>query len=312
MNPEQDQMTTPAEAEGKQESASTVSKQEQKSEPTIREKMFGGKVKHNDDKNEEAKNDDKDNSDSTDGIDSTNGGDGAGSKPDKGDKGGANAVENVPPQVHKKSAKERIQELAREKKSYKEQVSQKDQEIARLQQELQELQAKKEGRTSKDDYREVVIEEKLKENMRAIQTELQDYASKHKDPAMFETSYNYYMPVFNEHDPWTVTQISKFPEKIAMFDKFFESMNNGAFTMQEWISAPQPLKLKKLLDLQKIANGETDKPAMPKASNMSEVSKKKPVEDSVVPDLKKGGTSESIDKSKGSTFNKVFQRGRTR
>jgi len=81
--------------------------------------------------------------------------------------------------------------------------------------------------------------------------------------------------------------------------------------MQEWINAPQPLKLKKLLDLRRITNGEAEGSLVP-GTNGAQAPKKKPVEDSVVPDLKKGGTSESIYKSKGSTFNKVFQRGRTR
>jgi len=277
---------TTAGAEVTQESAPTVeTKQEQKpepkKEPTLRDKMFGDKIKQK----EEPKNEEQAN------------------KPDVLDDNKTDAGEVKKEEPKKKGAKERIQELAREKNSYKEQSEKKDQEIIRLQKELQELQAKKEGRTSKDDYREVVIEEKLKENMRAIQTELQDYASKHENPEMFETNYNYYMPVFNKHDAWTVQQISKFPERYEMFDKFFEAMTNGTFSPQEWINAPQPLKLQKINELRKLI-------ATPKQEPKKEITKSIP--DSIVPNLNPKHEPMNPDNSKGVAFRKTFEKGKTR
>jgi hypothetical protein len=258
----------------------TETKVETKTEPTFREKMFGDKIKPK----EEPKNDEQKD------------------KPDAVDENKTDAADAKKEEPKKKGAKDRIQELAREKNSYKEQVSLKDQEIERLSKELQNLQAKKENRTVKDDYREVFIEEKLKENMRAIQTELQEYSSNHENPEMFETNYNYYMPAFNQHDPWTIQQISKFPEKIAMFDKFFEAMTNGVFTPQEWINAPQPLKMQKINELRKLLNApketqqvQTPKPAIP---------------DSIVPNLNPKHEPMNPNNNKGVAFRKAFERGR--
>jgi hypothetical protein len=80
------------------------------------------------------------------------------------------------------------------------------------------------------------------------------------------------------------------------------------FSLKEWIDSPQSMKVDKLRLLQKLANGETlaaPAPAEPaKAQPQAKV-----VADSVIPDLKKGGTSEPGEQSEEAMFKKRFERG---
>jgi len=240
--------------------------------PTLSEQMFGGKIKPK----EEPKQPDSDEQ-----------------PPD---------AQNA--QQPKKGAKERIQELAREKNTYKADAEEKAKEIDRLKSELMALQKTEEkDKTAKDQYREAVIEEKLKEHMTEMQAELMDYSAKSGNPEMFETNYNYYIPILNEHDPWTISQIIKFPERTAMLDKFFQAITSGVFSVQEWVEAAQPLKMQKIMDLRKLVQ-EGGKPAETKKEEP-----KKNIPDSVVPDLNPKSDL-SKDLSERALFNKAFGKKR--
>ncbi len=255
----------------------------------IRERMFGDKIKRNKPSSEEKKPEGESPTDA---------------KLEETPK--ANAQEQQPElEQRKKGAKERIQELARGNKALKEEAALKDSEIARLSAELEKLKGvKDEDKSQKDWAREVYLEDKLAGEHGKIVNELQDYVSKHQDPEAFETNYDYYMPIFNNYDPFTVNQILKYPEKIAMFDKLYEAITNGAFTMQEWINSPQPLKLLKIKELRSYVNGSSA-PATPQTPAPAQ----KQVPDSIKP-VVSNKTSEPFDSStKGSTFKKVFEAG---
>lgn len=292
----------------------TEAKAEAKTEPTLVEKMFGSKVKLTK-KPEETKDDTK-----SDNPDSSNTSNPVDSKIEQGDKDGADNLDNntqnpnqPASQTHKKTAKERVQESRREVKKYREESEAKAREIERLTTELQRFQSmKEEDKTPKDQYREVYAEERMREIHNQIHNELNDYVTNHENPQMFQTNYEYYIPILNKNDPWTVQQFHKFPEKLKMYDLFFQAMTGGVFSPQDWINAPQPLKLQKLIDLQKMASGESNNATAPASESKKEEPQKKVVEDSVVPDLKKGGTSETINKSQESVFKKVFEKGRTK
>jgi len=201
-----------------------------------------------------------------------------------------------------KKTKERVQELAREKNKWKSQAEAGTQEIERLQAELKQLQQIKENdKTNKEQLRELYIEEKLKEHIAQSESELREYISTLDEPDMFVENYNYYVPLFQDHDAWTLSQIEKFPEKNKMLDIFFQAMTNGVFSHDEWIKAPNPLKMQKILDLRDFARNKSA-PANPVPQTPS-----KQIPDSTVPNLH---TKHDPSKppSKGSTFYKVFNR----
>jgi len=285
--------------EAKQETK-TEAKQETKAEPTLREKMFGGKIN----KKEEKPNEDSSKPDAESNSEP---------KKDKAEE----EKPNADGQPAKKGAKERIQELAREKNAYKSDAELKAKEIERLQAELARIKGMSdENKSDKDKYKEVYIEEKLTEHQNQVRAELQDYASKHENPEMFVANYDYYMPLLSKHDSWTISQIAKYPEKIAMFDKMFEAMTNGAFSIQEWVNAPQPLKMQKIMMLNKLVKGELDH-KKPEGDAPAEETKKpeetkKEIPDSVVPDKQPGYNPENKESKKGETFRKVFEKGRTK
>jgi hypothetical protein len=208
----------------------------------------------------------------------------------------------------KNSAKERIQESRREVKKWKAEAEAKAAEIERLTAEVNKYHAMKtEDMSPRDQLKEVYAEEKLNELHTQLHQELVDYCDNCEDPQMFETNYNYYTPLLQKEDPWTMQQIMKFPEKLKMFDLFFQTITNGTLDVNAWIKSPQPVKMNCLRLLQKQANGENT--AVPANAEPAKAEPPKVVADSVVPDLKKGGTSEIADKSKGSTFYKVFNKG---
>ena len=161
----------------------------------------------------------------------------------------------------KKTAQDRIQETIRDKKKAQADLEAKSKEVEKLQAELAKYQhTPDQYKNPKDFYREAVIEDKLKENLRNLQTDLQSYHRNHANPDVFKTNYDYYTPIIQRSDPWTISQISKFPEKWAMLDEFYQAMTDGVFSVKEWIEAPAPMKMQKISDLRKLVK-EKNKPA---------------------------------------------------
>jgi hypothetical protein len=251
-----------------QEPAQAQESAEAKSEPTLREKMFGDKISKAEPEAEKEE---------------------PGEPPRQG--------------FTKKSAKETVQKYAREKNEWKAKAEAGAAEVERLSEELHRLQEmSQEGKTAKDVHREVLYEEQMQEHHRQARAELSDYASKLPDGGeMFKMNYDYYMPALLQHDGWTVRQISKFPEKVQMFDRLFASMTAGVFSPQDWISAPQPVKMQKIAELRRLISQQA-----PPADGA-----RKDIPDSVVPD-RNPRHQPGKPAGKGATFYKVWSKGRTR
>jgi len=229
-------------------------------------------------------------------------------EPEKDDNASQQEQGEKATEPHKpKTAKDRIVELANEKNEWKNKALESSEKLAKLQAELEELKAiKDEDKTAKEQYREFFLEEKLKEQEQAAIAEVNDYVAASGDPDMFIANYNYYMPKFQRDDAWTIAQIERFPEKLKMLDMFFKTMTAGVFTMDEWLKAPEPLKMQKILDLRKIILNPPKPPA--KAAEQTPAAPAaKDLPDSVVPNLNPKHDAEQ-PKAKGSTFNKVFNR----
>jgi len=271
-------MNAPAEAEGMQESASTVPSTQEKTEPSIREKMFGDKINKKENKNE------------TDPKD-----------PKQADKAEANNPANPEAAPNPSAKKDRIQQLAREKNKYKAELDAKNKELEQAKAELAKLHQNP-NPTVKQQMREYFLEQKVDAGMKSIQTDLQTYKSKHTDPEMFETNYNYYMPILQKHDRWTEATIAKFPEKIEMFDRFFSAFTNGELDLRAWVNAPQPQKIAAINRLRK------------EVQNSKAVAASKPImqgiPDSITPNFNPSHDPEI--KGVGAVFKKVFERGRNK
>jgi hypothetical protein len=285
---------------GTQEAPKPEAKQETKTELTFREKMLGDKIKHKEPPKEPPKDPDAKIEDDPAAL--------AKNQALNGDANPENADEHK-----RKTAKDRIQELAREKNAHKADAELKAKEIERLQAELARIKGTPdENKSEKDKYKEVYIEEKLVEHQNQVRAELHDYVAQHQNPEMFVANYDYYMPLLAKNDEWTVKQIAKHPEKIAMFDKFFEAMTKGVFTIQQWIEAPQPLKMQKIIDLKNslTAPAEPQKPDAKTETKPEET--KKEIPDSIVPDKQAGYNPENKEYKKGEAFRKAWEKGRTK
>jgi hypothetical protein len=286
MNQREENMTeeaiepkTPAGAEGMQESAPTEAKQEQSSR-TFTEKMFNLKSKP------------KDDAPKTDSESSPN------NQPLNGD--GVQSVQQKP-----KSAKDRIQELAREKNAYKEQAESKSAEVDRLKAEIQKYKdMKPDEMTARDQIRAIQAEDKMNEIEIQTANELHDYIISLDNSDEFIASYDYYAPLLLEQDPWTVKQIHNYPEKFKMYDVMFQAMNNGVFRLGDWLATPNPIKLQKIKMMRDIARGDIileDAPAP--------VNAKKKIPDSVVPDLKSSHEPQRAMSEKA-MFERTLRNGR--
>jgi len=293
--------TTPAGAEGKQESAPTA-KPEATAEPTIREKMFGGKV---------AKKEDKSSAEPE--------------KPAEQPSEATDGNEGETAQTGKKTAKDRIQESRREVAAAKaateakakeleaktKELEAKAAEVEYVNSELQKLKAmKEEDKTTKDLHREVMYEERMRESMAILQGELDAYAMSCKNPQMFVEGYNYYTPLLAEKDVWTVKYLSRFPERFKMMEVLYDAFTNGVFTVEEWAAAPRPMKMQKIMQIQKIANDRDAKPVpekeAPAKPDQETAKPQKVVADSVVPDFDDKHAPENTP-SKGAAFKRSFE-----
>jgi hypothetical protein len=83
-----------------------------------------------------------------------------------------------------------------------------------------------------------------KEQIKLERFKLQEYANNHENPEVFEANYDYYTPLLNEKDPWTIEQIGGYPspEKWIIADKLYAAMANGSLTLKDWIARPKSLK----------------------------------------------------------------------
>jgi vacuolar-type H+-ATPase subunit I/STV1 len=211
-------------------------------------------------------------------------------------------TEPADPQEPKKDAQgktenDRIRDLIKEKKTYKA-------DLEKLQAELNALKSiKEEEKSAKDHAMEAQLEIKVSERMQEAENDLQAYAYALDDMESFVTNYDYYIPLIAKGDPWTIEKIDSYPEKWAMLDKLTRAMTEGVFSVQDWINAPMPLKLKKLNMLASQIRADQNQPAP-----------KKEVPDSIVPETKTQGSKiEPPDQGKrGKAFEKAFGLGNKR
>lgn len=221
----------------------------------------------------------------------------------------------------KKTAKDRVMESRREAKAAKEEaerlktVADKERaEREHAQKEMEQMQAElsmlrsidDKNKSPRDLHREIVYEEKLNEAVEKLQNDLNGYCMAHKDPQMFMDIYNYYTPELANKDPWTLNKMHLFPERFKMLDIMYEAITNGIFTLDDWAKAPPPMKMQKLLELQKLARGSANPPA--KAAK-GEPNANSAMPDSVVPDFPEKPDIQN-SATKGAAFKRAFERRR--
>lgn len=147
-------------------------------------------------------------------------------KPDESPK------EPVPEGAGKK-AKDRIQELAREKNKYKA-------DFERVQKELEELKKMKdEDKKPKDWAREALLEDKVKEEIEISEKELLDYANNHPNRDRFVERYNTITPELMKAAPGIEKVFNSFgPDRWKIIDEIYDGIATGRYNWNAIVSTP--------------------------------------------------------------------------
>jgi len=210
--------------------------------------------------------------------------------------------------VHKNGAKERIQQLARERNEYRERAERAEKQVAELEN-LKKM--KEEDKRPKDWAREAVLEEQITAQQNEMRNRLVHYMNSHENPQQFQANYDYYTPLFTQKDPDTIKIISSYPEAIEMLDAFYNAFTQGTATPQQWIDLPLPDKVRRigiLRDslLQAKEQAASPHPAPAPATQPPQTAKQVP--DSVKPIVSNSPNTphDHSDANKGSTFRRIM------
>jgi hypothetical protein len=203
----------------------------------------------------------------------------------------------------KKGARERIQEVARERNAEREARMKAESETKRLQDELKELKSmNEEEKSQRDIFKEIHLEDKIREQYEKNFSDLTNYRESLDDGVResFDMNYDYYVPALNRYDRESLEIIWSYPQRFEMLDFLMKTINSGQFSLQEWVNAPMPMKYEKIKTLAEfVLNPQQSVAPVPK----------KEVPDSIVPNLKSKSEVEVDAVERGSTFKKVFERG---
>jgi hypothetical protein len=295
--------TAPEAAEAKTTPTPAANAEPKKENPNdIRIKMYGDKVKPKESKEPEKE----------------------APKPEDAGKPKEKTEDSKEEKLEKKTASERIQETRRELLAERERRLKAEQENKKLLDELIELRKiEDKDKTPKEQFREILIEEKLNENMAKNNSELDKfvYSLTENEAEEFKVNYDYYIPALSQHDPDTLKFIGQYPQKYEMISEFAKAVNSGIFTLQEWVNTPTPVKYRKLQELANIMQLPPEERAKiisptPPATTPGGVpaatapgQKTKEVPNSIVPNLKsKPEEPASGEKEPGYYFYRTLER----
>jgi len=205
---------------------------------------------------------------------------------------------------HKKTARDRIQQLAREKNEWKEKAEKAEAQIA----ELERLRKIPDDRMSaRDIAREAYLQEQVVAQQDEMRSRLINYMQNHENPKQFEANYNYYTPLFLQHDPETIKAFSEYPNVVEMLDCFYQAFTSGAATPEQWVNLPYPDKVRRIGILSKSLSQAKEQAANPQPAQQQQPAKQVP--DSIKPVISNSPNTPhdpNNEANKGSTFKRIM------